>query len=203
MVVRVVRLILHLALSDPSSVSAGTIACDIAAHIGANILLGIIYVAAIPYLSRPVFPDILTQYTAVSIQAQKDPLDVPSFIQAKVNFFAGIWVDSDALDYRTRLALLAPSLTQTPQVIRNILKRPQDPTKLLEALRSGTPLLMLYGDEDKLLDCEHTKRLMQPHCTALDVYVVKGGGHAPFYEHREVFVGEVLRFARRVCEESR
>ena len=159
--------------------------------------------AAIPYLERPVFPDITTRYTAASIRTQRHPPDVASFIRAKTDFFAGIWVDSDALDYRFRLELLAPSLTQTPRVIRNIMGRPQDPAKLLEALRTGTPLLMLYGDEDQLLDCERTKQLMEPHCAAMTVHIVRGAGHAPFYEHRGEFVAEVLRFVRRAVKTSR
>lgn len=150
-----------------------------------------------------MFPDIATRYTSVSLQAQQHPPDVASFIRAKTDFFAGTWVDSDAIDYRFRLALLAPSFMQTPQVIRNILQRRQDPTELLEAFRRGTPLLMLYGDGDKLLDCACTKELMAPHCTVLDVYVVKGGGHAPFHEHREEFVGQVLQFTRRVSTRNR
>ncbi|KAI0725304.1 Alpha/Beta hydrolase protein [Fomitopsis betulina] len=181
----------------------GSIACDIAAHIGMEVLIGIIYVAAVPYLGRPMFPDSATRYTTVSIQAQQDPLDVASFIQAKTNFFRGIWVDSDALDDRFCSSLLAPSYTQTPQVIKNILRRLQDPTPLLEACREGKRVLMLYGDGDKLLNCDYTRKLMVPHCAALDVYVVKGGGHAPFYEHREEFVREVLRFVKLTMKISR
>ena len=101
---------------------AGTIACDIAAHAGADLLLGVIYVAA------------------VRIQAQEDPTDVASFIRAKTEFFEGIWVDSAALDYRFR------SLMQTPQVVRNVLQRQQDPTRILNAFRAGKPVLVVYGD---------------------------------------------------------
>lgn len=150
-----------------------------------------------------MFPDALTHYTAVRVQAQQHPPDIASFIQAKTEFFRGIWVDSDALDYQFCLTLLAPSYTQTPQVIQNILQRQQDPAKMLEDFRRGKPVLMLYGDGDKLLNCDYTRKLMDPHCTALDVYVVKGGGHAPFYEHKEVFISELLRFVRLTVKKSR
>ena len=40
---------------------------------------------------------------------------------------------------------------------------------------------------------------MDEHCTDMEDYVVKGGEHAPFYEHQEEFVREVLRFTRRVA----
>ena len=119
---------------------AGTIACDIAAHAGADLLLGVIYVAAVPHHMRPVFPDAVTDYAAVRIQAQEDPTDVASFIRAKTEFFEGIWVDSAALDYRFR------SLMQTPQVVRNVLQRQQDTTSILNAFRAGKPVLVVYGD---------------------------------------------------------
>ena len=177
----------------------GTIACDVAAHIGADVLLGIIYVAAIPHLMRPVFPDAVTDYTAMRVLAQQDPADVACFIRGKTEFFDGIWADAAALDFQFRSALLAPSLTQTPQVVRNVLQRHQDPARLLEAFRGGKPVLALHGDNDRLLDCEYAERLMDEHCTNLERYVVQGGDHAPFYRHQEEFVREVLRFVRRVA----
>ena len=49
------------------------------------------------------------------------------------------------------------------------------------------------------MNCEYARQLMDEHCTDMEDYVVKGGEHAPFYEHQEEFVREVLRFTRRVA----
>ena len=47
-----------------SDTRTGTIACDIAARFGADMLSGIIYVTAIPHLGPPMFPDAITESNA-------------------------------------------------------------------------------------------------------------------------------------------
>jgi len=177
----------------------GSISTDIYANLSADILAGIAYVSAVPYMGSPMYPDSGTPLTIALIQSQMAGTDVTSYFRDKTAFVDAIWQDIDSVDYRLRLTWLAPAYGQSPQVIRNVITRPQDPTKLLEAVHSGVPVLMLYGDADKILLGEYIAEKMKPHCTNAEVYVVKGGGHAPFFEDREEVVRELLRFVGRIA----
>ncbi|KAH9929351.1 Alpha/Beta hydrolase protein [Fomitopsis serialis] len=181
----------------------GTISADIYANLSADTLAGIVYVSAVPYIGPPMFPDSITPPTIALIQSQMVGTDITSYFRDKAAFVDAIWKDIDRVDYRLRLTWLGPAYVQTPQVMRNIVTRPQDPAKLLEVVRSGIPVLMLYGDADKMVLGEYVAEKMKPHCTNAEVYVVKGGGHAPFFEDQEEVVRELLRFVGRVTTSSK
>ncbi|KZT68581.1 alpha/beta-hydrolase [Daedalea quercina L-15889] len=177
----------------------GSIPCDIYANLGPDILAGVVYIAGFPYLAPPIFPDGVTQLTVTCLQCQMYPPDVAAYLRAKTTFVDAIcqWQDVESVEHRRRLTWLAPAFFQSPQVVRNLLTRQQDPEKLLEALRCGTPVLMLYGDADKLMNGEHIVREMQQHCADMEVHIMRGAGHAPFFERREEFVSGILRFVDR------
>ncbi|KZT69395.1 alpha/beta-hydrolase [Daedalea quercina L-15889] len=181
----------------------GTVSCDIYASLSSDLIEGIVYVAAVPYLGPPMFPGGVTQLTAALLETQMHPADVAAYFMAKTAFVDAIWQDIRKVDYRRRLTWLAPGYAQSPQVMRNLLTRQQDPTRLLEAVSRGTPILVLYGDLDKMVHGEHIAKEMEPHCTDMEVYVVRGGGHAPFYEHREEFVRELLQFVGRITTKGK
>ncbi|KAH9834563.1 alpha/beta-hydrolase [Rhodofomes roseus] len=176
----------------------GTISCDIYASLSADTLAGVVYLCAVPYIAPPMFPDSITPPTVALIQSQMAGTDVASYLRDKTAFIDAIWQDIDNVDYRLRLTWLAPGFVQTPQVMRNVVTRPQDPTKLLEAVGNGVPVLMLYGDADKMVSGAFVAEKMQPCCTNAEVHVVKGGGHAPFFEHQEEVVRELLKFVDRI-----
>lgn len=181
-----------------SSRLTGTIPCDVSANFGADGLAGIIYIAALPYLTPPSFPDSITAVTASLLAVQADPIDVTSYLKAKTGLVDAIWKKPGDVDHRLRLTWLAPSYVQSPQVMRNLLTRSQDPTKLFEALRGGLPVLFIHGDADKMVDGERTRRQMAVYSPNADIYVVRGAGHAPFHEDQDEFVHRLIEFVRRV-----
>ncbi|KAG1809635.1 Alpha/Beta hydrolase protein [Suillus subaureus] len=173
----------------------GTVATDVCTHCPAGYVSGIIYVSALPYIGaimmdlgkeclKNLHPRLLTQDAADALKARID------FVDSTIN-------DRNASNWDDRLLWVGAFSHLNANDVLNAMSRQQDPEPLLAAGRGGLRLLHLYGDADQQLDNAVAEAQVSQHFIDKKVVVIKGGGHALFYEFQGQVVEEVLAFVTK------
>ena len=124
--------------------------------------------------------------------------DVYSAFSGRVKFVESCFNDPKSVPSTILTGLLGSSILTTPKDIELIFGRSQQPDGLWAAGQAGLPLYILYGTEDKHMTGERLIEHVQPYFTNLEHRKVEGGSHTLFYEHQDIFVESILKFATRV-----
>lgn len=180
-------------------IELGTVIADITAHLPSTTLSGAVFLSALPYTTgmtqRVVSASVLEK---VATFHRND--DVGRFVETKMPFIASCFARPDQVPYELRCLWAGATLASTPVDLELAFNRSQDPAGLLKVARDGTlPLLVLHGDLDVIVDCKSLVRQVKAiPWRDVEVVILEGVGHAPFYESTESVMKHIGRFANRV-----
>ncbi|KAJ7264247.1 alpha/beta-hydrolase [Mycena rebaudengoi] len=76
--------------------------------------------------------------------------------------------------------------------------REQDKAPLKKSATAGLPLFFIYGTQDLLVPCDTVAEKMQPVFTDLEIAVIEGIGHIPFWEDPKLCAELIMRFVKRI-----
>ncbi|KAG1764521.1 Alpha/Beta hydrolase protein [Suillus occidentalis] len=120
--------------------------------------------------------------------------DVADALKARIDFVDSTINDCNASNWDDRLLWVGAFSHLNANDVLNAMSRQQDPEPLFAAGRQGLRLLHVYGDADQQLDNVVAEAQVSQHFINKRVVVIKGGGHALFYEFQGQVVEEVLAF---------
>lgn len=172
-----------------------TVATDVCTHCPAGYLSGIIYVSPLPYIGA-IMND-LGKESLKNLRPRLLSQDVADALKARIDFVDSTINDCNASNWDDRLLWVGAFSHLNANDVVNAMSRQQDPEPLLAAGREGLKLLHLYGDADKQLDNAVVEAQISQHFIKKNVVVIKGGGHALFYEFQGQVVEEVLAFVTK------
>lgn len=121
--------------------------------------------------------------------------DVMLSINTRIAFIDSIFKEPDTVPVNLKWTWLGTTVLQSPVVAKALLSRVQDPEKLFEAGQKGLPLLLLYGTHDTHLKGEVVVECMKEHFKKMEVLMIQGGSHAPFYDDKAEFIEALISFA--------
>lgn len=179
-------------------VSTGAVSADITAHFGPQSLAGIVYVAALPWLSAGA---------AVSTEwsAKQGPgfltTDNPSLaVVTRMEFVTNLFSEPEKVPAEVLWSWFGSAFLQEPGKLMFLLGRTQDTTNLFGAGEKGLPVLSINGEpsKDKHTNVVGSARVIKEHFKNTTRYKVEGASHALFYEKKEEFVKQLLEFATGV-----
>ncbi|KAJ7264233.1 alpha/beta-hydrolase [Mycena rebaudengoi] len=85
-----------------------------------------------------------------------------------------------------------------PACMGLVLSKRQDFASLKKYAARGLPLFFIYGAEDVLAECVNILDNTKPLFSDIEVAVMEGTGHIPFWEEPKVFAEHILRFVKRI-----
>ena len=124
--------------------------------------------------------------------------DLPAYHRAKMRFVNDMFLHPEKVPFNISSSWLGQVAMQPLAVIGNCVQRVQDPSSLFEAGKSGLPLLVVAGAEDKIVNGSVAATLLRPHFKDLELHVVQDGSHALFYDNQDEVVAILLKFIGRV-----
>ncbi|TEB16203.1 alpha/beta-hydrolase [Coprinellus micaceus] len=164
-------------------------------RLGPESLAGIVYVAALPWLSAGA---------AVSTEwsAKQGPgflaTDNPSLaVTTRMEFATNLFSLPEKVPAEVLWSWFGTTFLQEPGKLMFLLGRDQDTTNLFEAGRKGLPVLVINGEpsKDKHTNVVESARVIKEHFKNTKQWKVDGASHALFYEEKEEFVKQLLDFA--------
>ncbi|KAF6759659.1 Alpha/Beta hydrolase protein [Ephemerocybe angulata] len=179
----------------------GTYASDVLQHYGPDALSGIIWTAGLPYLAAS--PTVLTPWIQNTVLPAISSVDNATLgLSIRQEFTNALFNHPEKVPTEVLWSWLGSTTLQDPAKITFPAGpgrgNTQDPTNLFEAGKKGVPLLIINGDADRFVIGEETVKAVKGKWKDLTVYTAKNGSHVFFYEEKEEYVAQVLRFARRV-----
>jgi pimeloyl-ACP methyl ester carboxylesterase len=184
-------------LSSSSCMLLGTVACDIASHLPKDTLMGVVYLAGLPFIG-PIMGRVGTSTVLGFLPGLFNTDDVNINAKTVIDFVDSLFADPKNVPFNFKTACLGNALLQSPKVCNNVLSRPQDPEKLFELGKGGLPMLILGGTADQQVKNSVVAEEMRPYYKNLDVCMVEGGSHALFYDNEAEVVDSISSFASRV-----
>ncbi|KZT03132.1 alpha/beta-hydrolase [Laetiporus sulphureus 93-53] len=151
-----------------------TVAADVCAHLEPNPIVGIIYMAALPYVGT-IMQRVGTPTVLGFLPGLMNTTDVALNGRTKVAFIDSLFTYPDKADCNVKTSWIGQATLQPPDVANSILTREQDPTKLFEAGRDGLPMLILNGTADKQVFGDVVVQEMSPYFKDLEVHMVENG----------------------------
>lgn len=189
------------------------IPADIATYYGADLLAGVIITGGFPYrsmhpeIAHPtimgIVPNLVSDDVAVFSKVRnstRNPGDgsLTDKTQACVEFVESCFAEPERdLPYDTRLAWIGGVTAMNPTVRRHLILRNQDESALLTA-RDTLPYLVLQGDKDKHVVWDNLQKFMGTFKKS-EFVLLRGAGHAPFFEQPQEVNKAILDFVRRVA----
>ncbi|KAF6759656.1 Alpha/Beta hydrolase protein [Ephemerocybe angulata] len=179
----------------------GSFVSDILQHYGEDALAGVICVASVPYFD--LSPAVLTPWIREEILPALSNVDNATLaLAARVDFTYALFTEPKNIPIEVLWSWLGSATVPEPSKIGHITSSVRgdtaNTTNLFKAGANGLPLLFINGEKDKFVIGDEAVKLVDGKFKKLEVYTVKNGGHAMFYEDQDIFVGEVARFSRRV-----
>ncbi|KAL1707992.1 Alpha/Beta hydrolase protein [Schizophyllum commune] len=173
----------------------GTIVSDVCQHLGADILGGVILIAAVPFLD--LFPKVASPQLLENVPRVLEKSDVKISREGSRIFRKALFHDVEKVPFATSLAWMGSILLMPPATSELVLYRKQDGTKFLEAGKTGLKVMCIYGKQDAL----HPNGMvvveeLQPHFKDIKVVTVDNAGHSVFYEHPEETNKALLEFVK-------
>ncbi|KAG2352643.1 Alpha/Beta hydrolase protein [Suillus spraguei] len=182
-------------IPSSNNIHLATVATDVCTHCPAGYLSGIIYISPLPYIGA-IMKD-LGKESLKNLRPRLLSQDVAGALKARIDFVDSTINDCNASNWDDRLLWVGAFSHLNANDVLNAMSRQQDPEPLLAAGRGGLKLLHLYGDADKQLDNTVVEAQISQHFINKKVVVIKGGGHALFYEFQGQVVEEVLAFVTK------
>ncbi|KAF5338156.1 hypothetical protein D9611_014563 [Ephemerocybe angulata] len=181
----------------------GTYASDVLQHYGPDALSGIIWTAGLPYLAAS--PTVLTPWIQNIVLPAISSVDNATLgLSIRQEFTNALFNHPEKVPIGVLWSWLGSTTLQDPAKITFPAGpgrgNTQDPTNLFEAGKKGIPLLIINGDADRFVIGDETVKAVKGKWKDLTVYTAKNGSHVFFYEEKEEYVCQVLRFARRVFQ---
>ncbi|KAH8110104.1 Alpha/Beta hydrolase protein, partial [Phellopilus nigrolimitatus] len=171
-----------------------TIAADVAAHLSADTLAGVVYLAGLPY-TGPMLYQIATPEVLSLLPRLSREESVSSFVEANLEIIDALFIDPAQIEWETKYQWLGMIASQKPKYREFAVSRTQDPAGLFKLAEQGLPLLVLGGAHDKQVRSENVAQQMKPHFKNMELYLIeKGGSHAIFYENPEEIMAKIMEF---------
>lgn len=123
--------------------------------------------------------------------------DVKEALTARIDFVDSTINGCNASGWGVRVLWVGELSHVNANDVENALTREQDPEPLFAAGREGLKLLHIYGDADQQLDNVVAETQVTQRFVNKKVVVIKGGGHAVFYEFQDQVVEEIVAFVTR------
>ncbi|EJD03465.1 alpha/beta-hydrolase [Fomitiporia mediterranea MF3/22] len=174
-----------------------TVVADIAAHLPADTLAGVVYISPCPYtgsimqaIGTPFILNLLTDITG-----SDDANSVDDNMQV---FFNSCFNDPESIPWETRALWQGMSTFQRPRHRRFALTRPQDPTGLKKLGAQGLPVLVMIGTRDTQIILSNLETEVRNMFSNVDFCVLEGAGHSPHFENTDEVMGRISGFTRKV-----
>ncbi|KAJ3519764.1 hypothetical protein NMY22_g13054 [Coprinellus aureogranulatus] len=173
-----------------------TIATDVTTYFGPDALAGIVFTAALPWLS--VQPIVSTPYVGTLVPGLATTTDSDLSLASRIEFVTQLFNRPEKLPTEVFWSWIGGSVLQPPSKFNFLLARSQNTTNLFEAGANGVPLLIVNGEADRFINNEKVVEVVDGHFTDVTVHTIANGSHALFYEDQNEYVRELAKFARRV-----
>ncbi|EIN12743.1 alpha/beta-hydrolase [Punctularia strigosozonata HHB-11173 SS5] len=168
---------------------------DIVKYYGADIIAGVIVAAGLPYIS--MHPEVVHPVIVNTVAPYILSEEVDSFSKGCVAFVESCFADPERdLPYDTKLAWMGAIAGMNPVARRYLITRTQDETALLAA-SDKLPYLVLHGDKDQHLIWEKVQQSMKARFNKSEFVLMRGAGHALFYERPEEVNKAILEFVSK------
>ncbi|TFK38330.1 Alpha/Beta hydrolase protein [Crucibulum laeve] len=164
---------------------------DILSFHAPSYLSGIIMIAPVTHTDYESLTKVGTAATLSFLPSLTQSVDVNAYHDAGKAFVS---LCSDDFPYLLRQACLGSVLSQSPNVTTLLLSRFQDKTDLSNTGKnSNLPLLVLYGDQDKVVKGDVTVHSLEDWRN-LKVVIFERGDHVPWLGHAGAFRRELLHW---------
>ncbi|KAI5826820.1 alpha/beta-hydrolase [Schizophyllum commune Tattone D] len=173
----------------------GTIVSDVCQHLGADVLGGVILIAAVPFLD--LFAKVASPQLLENVPRVLEKSDVKISREGSRIFRKALFYDVEKVPFATSLAWMGSILLMPPATSELVLYRKQDGTKFLEAGKTGLKVMCIYGKQDAL----HPNGMvvveeLQPYFKDIKVVAIDNAGHSVFYEQPEETNKALLEFVK-------
>ncbi|KAH6918790.1 Alpha/Beta hydrolase protein [Coprinopsis sp. MPI-PUGE-AT-0042] len=176
----------------------GLITIDLFAHLPANSISGIVYVASgpIPITSLAVINTPLVTETLLPGFLSLDNATVA--LESRQLFVDSVVNEPEKVPVEVKWAWLGNTALTGPKEAQLLLSREQNSTAILEAGSKGFPTLLITGGKDQFANGEPLKAELEKSFSNLTTHHIPEGSHAMFYDSEEEFVTELVKFASSV-----
>ncbi|KAJ3519765.1 hypothetical protein NMY22_g13055 [Coprinellus aureogranulatus] len=172
------------------------IATDVTTYFGPDALAGIVYTAALPWLS--VLPTVTTPWVQGLVPGFTTTTDSDLSLATRIEFVNQLFNHPERVPTEVSWSWLGGTVLQPPSKFDFLITRTQNTTNLFEAGANGVPLLVVNGETDRYIIGEKVVEVVDGHFTDLTVHTIANGSHTLFYENQEEYVRELAKFASRV-----
>ncbi|KAI0320010.1 alpha beta-hydrolase [Amylostereum chailletii] len=172
------------------------LASDIIAHLGADAVSGIFYIASLACLNDLSTGGLTPRIVDVFTRAQ-DPALAP---QATIELFDASFESdlSKPVPYHMRCLWLGMSAAQ-PEICRTLVTtHKQDVEPLWKAIKEGLPVSLCYGTSDANIVPRFFEDKLREVGANLEVATIPGGGHTPTWDVPDKVAESLIGFAKRV-----
>ncbi|KAF5331354.1 hypothetical protein D9611_011878 [Ephemerocybe angulata] len=176
----------------------GTVAADITTYLGPKAISGIIWTAPMPYIDPEVIGTVAKPAVQNLLPGLITETDAVLALQTRHKFIDTLFNDPPSVPVDIKWSWAGSSSLIPPGLVPVVTSRPQDPTALFKAGADGLPLLIISGGNDKQLRGEPVWEIARKHFEDLTIHTIPDGSHASFYDNKDEYVREVLKFAKRV-----
>jgi pimeloyl-ACP methyl ester carboxylesterase len=127
--------------------------------------------------------------------------DAATSLLARIGVCAAFVAPGREVPFADMLGWIGSTAFLSPKGLEFSLSRKQDFAPLKKHAAAGLPLLFLYGSQDLLVQTgDEISANMKLLFTDLEIVVMEGIGHTPFWEDPNLFVEHTLRFVNRICK---
>ncbi|KAJ7264236.1 alpha/beta-hydrolase [Mycena rebaudengoi] len=173
-----------------------TVLADVCAHIDPFPISAAIWIAPFVYMNRAP-PPIREDFAGMLSS------DAGTCLRSRIAFCAAFAAPGREVPFSDMLCWLGSTACVSPACMGLVLSKRQDlgqdfgPLKKFAA--GSFPLFFIYGSEDSLTQCDDICENTKPLFADMEVAVMEGTGHIPFWEEPQVFAEHILRFVARIC----
>ncbi|KAJ7264255.1 alpha/beta-hydrolase [Mycena rebaudengoi] len=127
--------------------------------------------------------------------------DVSTALQARIDFCANFVAPGCEVPFADMLSWVGAAAYFPPSCMALVIFRQQDTASLKKSATVGLPLFFIYGTQDLLVPCDKVAEKMKPVFTDMEIAVMEGIGHIPFWEDPKLFAEHIMRFVKRIFAE--
>ncbi|KAJ7268025.1 alpha/beta-hydrolase [Mycena rebaudengoi] len=171
-----------------------TVLADICAHISPLPISAALWIAPFAYLDQA--PPPLTEGQLALFSN-----DAATSLLARIGVCAAFVAPGREVPFADMLGWIGSTAFFSPKGLEFSLSRKQNFAPLKKHAAAGLPLLFLYGSQDLILQtADELSANMKLLFTDLEIVVMEGIGHTPFWEDPKLFAEHTLRFVNPICK---
>jgi len=175
---------------------------DICAHLQPPPISGAIAISGPPSKEPKLAAVAFTSRCLSYVPGLMSTTDATLGLNARRGFVDACFRSPESVPFAVRAAWFGYTMLQTPSQLEIGTIRQQDSSKLLHMRKGDLRLLVLYGNEDKLVDgaaaVEELKAEKYFGDVDIEVKVIEGGSHSLFIDNEEEMVDALVEFVESV-----